>query len=181
MARDHYDTEWTITDLMASILKEIRVFEPGQRTNPMPTTNSFYMGANGGSTHENRKKKPICVFCKGMHKPNLCTAVSSPKQHLAIVKNAGLCFKCLARHKVSQCPSKFTCRECHKKHHTSLCCAFTSTTEHLPWQSLPVQIKVFPPLFPLLLRQSVLLLRVQKHMPRQPQLHFQQSLQVCVC
>ena len=129
MARDHYDTEWTVEDLMASILKEIRIFEAGQhtgrRTSSMSTTSSFYIGANRGGTHEKHKKDPNCVFCKGMHKPTLCTTVSCPKAHLAVVKNAGLCFNCLGHHKVSQCPSKFTCRECRKKHHTSLCHAFT--------------------------------------------------------
>ena len=43
------------------------------------------------------------------------------------MKNAGFCFNCLARHKVSQCTSRFTCKECHRKHHTSLCHAFTMT------------------------------------------------------
>ena len=33
---------------------------------------------------------------------------------------------------MSQCASKFTCRECHKKHHTSLCHAFTTTIEPRP-------------------------------------------------
>ena len=30
-------------------------------------------------------------------------------------------FQCLARHKVSQCTSKFRCRLCKRKHHTSFC------------------------------------------------------------
>ena len=38
----------------------------------------------------------------------------------------------IAHRKVSQCASKFTCRECHKKHHTSLCHAFTTTIEPHP-------------------------------------------------
>lgn len=58
--------------------------------------------------------------------------MSCPKAHLAVVKKAGLCFNCLACHKVSQCPSKFTCRECRKKHHTSLCHAFTTAIEPAP-------------------------------------------------
>jgi len=136
MARDHYDTEWTIDALMTSVLKEIRIFEAGQqssrRSNSISTTSSFHTSANRGGTHDNQKKDPICVFCKGMHKPNSCTTVSCPKQRLAAVKNAGLCFNCLARHKVSRCPSKFTCRECHKKHHTSLCQAFTTISETPP-------------------------------------------------
>ena len=140
MARDHYDTEWTIDSLMTSILKEIRILEAGQQSGKRtltPTTSSFHMGANRGGAHDNHKKDPSCVFCKGMHKPNSCTTVVCHKQRLAAVKNAGLCFNCLARHKVSRCPSKFTCRECHKKHHTSLCHAFTTTSEPPPQTSLP--------------------------------------------
>ena len=120
---------------MGSILKEISIFEAvqhsRQKTTPMPTTSSFHMATNKG-TRDRPKKDPTCVFCKGTHKPNLCTTVSSPKERLAIIKNAGLCFNCFGHHKLSQCASKFACRECHKKHHTSLCHAFTVTFEPPP-------------------------------------------------
>ena len=135
MTRDHYNTKWTLDELMGSILKEIHIFEAvqhsRQKTTPMPTTSSFHMATNKG-TRDRPKKDPTCVFCKGMHKPHLCTSVSSPKERLAIIKNAGLCFNCLGHHKLSQCASKFACRECHKKHHTSLCHAFTVTVEPPP-------------------------------------------------
>ncbi|XP_065918800.1 uncharacterized protein [Dysidea avara] len=139
MTRDHYNTEWALDELMGSILKEIRIFEAIQHSNRKtthtPTTSSFHMAANR-ATRDRPKKDLTCVFCKGMHKPHLCTTVSSPTERLAIIKNAGLCFNCLAHHKVSQCASKFTCRECHKKHHTSLCHAFTASVEPPP-QTLP--------------------------------------------
>ena len=88
------------------------------------------MGANQGGTQEKHKKDPNCVFCKGSHKPNLCTTMTCTYALLhaarfAVMKNAGLCLNCLGCHKVFQCPSKFTCRECHKKHPTGLCHAFT--------------------------------------------------------
>ena len=67
-----------------------------------------------------------------MHKTSSYSSVTSPQERLDIVKSAGLCFNCLARHKVSQCTSKFSCRECHKKHHTSLCHAFTTNVEAPP-------------------------------------------------
>ena len=42
----------------------------------------------------------------------------------------------MACHKVSQCNSKFNCRECNKKHHTSLCHVFT--TNIVPsWEEPP--------------------------------------------
>ena len=98
----------------------------------------LHVASNQGDpqTNDKPKKDPVCVFCKGTHKPNSCTTITSPKIHLTIVKSAGLCYNCLARHKVSQCNSKFNCRECHKKHHTSLCHAFntntTSSQEDIP-------------------------------------------------
>ena len=122
---------------MGSILKEIRIFEAvqhsRQKTTPMPTASSFHMATV--PTKElviDPRKTPTCVFCKGMYKSNSCTTVSSPKERLAIIRNAGLCFNCLGHHKLSQCTSKFSCRECHKKHHTSLCHAFTVTFEPPP-------------------------------------------------
>ena len=40
---------------------------------------------------------------------------------MSIVKSAGLCYNCLAHHKVSQCASHRRCKQCNQKHHTSLC------------------------------------------------------------
>jgi len=40
---------------------------------------------------------------------------------VSIVKSAGLCYNCLAHHKVSQCTSHRHCKQCSQKHHTSLC------------------------------------------------------------
>ena len=70
----------------------------------------------------NQGKRFIALWA---HKSSLCNTITSHKDRLAIVKNSGLCFNYLARHKISQCSSKFTCKECHKKHHTSLCPAYT--------------------------------------------------------
>ena len=66
----------------------------------------------------------MCTFCKGNHKANNCNVVVDPKERLAIVKWDNLCFNCLAQHKASQCNSRFTCRECKKCHHSSLCRCF---------------------------------------------------------
>ncbi|XP_065895716.1 uncharacterized protein [Dysidea avara] len=144
MARDHYDSKWTIDELLASISKKIRIFEVGQKpgrklgyhTNSLPTMGSFHTATDHhrGVSHDKPRKDPNCIFCKGAHKPGLRNTVTCHRERLSIVKNAGLCFNCLARHKVSQCTSRFTCKECRRKHHTSLCQAFT-TTDKLPSQS----------------------------------------------
>ena len=142
MARDHYNTKWTIDELLPRVLKEVHILEAGLPTGhnhsdtrgyATPTTASFYTDTyKTPQTHDMPKRDPVCVFCKGMHKTSSCSSVTSPQERLDIVKSAGLCFNCLARHKVSQCTSKFSCRECHKKHHTSLCHAFTTNVEAPP-------------------------------------------------
>ncbi|XP_071141877.1 uncharacterized protein [Mytilus edulis] len=38
-----------------------------------------------------------------------------------IVKRDKLCFNCLGKHRINEYKSKHTCRNCGKKHHTSLC------------------------------------------------------------
>ena len=45
------------------------------------------------------------------------------------MKRDNLCFNCLAKHRASQCNSRFTCKECKKRHHTSLCQSFPSDSE----------------------------------------------------
>ena len=73
-------------------------------------------------TNKSQDKGPqTCVYCKGTHATNQCTTVVDHQRRLEVVRQNHLCFNCLARHKVSQCTSKFRCRNCKRKHHTSLC------------------------------------------------------------
>ena len=140
MAREHCNSEWSIDDVMASMLKEIQIFKMSQQytgktishDTTMLTTGSFHTSAyNTTRSHHTHDKQPrreqVCVFCKGDHKPIKCSKVVDPKERLAIVRRESLCYNCLAKHKVTQCHSKFTCRECRKRHHTSLCHAFLVT------------------------------------------------------
>ena len=130
MAREHPNSEWTIEEILAGMLKEIQIFEMSQQFNGkpasydgmLPTTGSFYTATNRIHHHSDgrQRKEPVCTFCRGGHKPTKCNVVVNPKERLAIVKREGLCFNCLARHKASQCSSRFTCKECKKRHHTSL-------------------------------------------------------------
>ena len=86
MARDHYDPKWTIDELLASISKEIRIFEAGQKsgrklgyhTSSLPTTGSFHTATNHhrGVSHGKPRKDPNGIFCKGAHKPGLCNTVT---------------------------------------------------------------------------------------------------------
>ena len=89
MARDHYDSQWTISDLLASILKEIRILEASQQSgrgqnlhaSSLPTTSSFHTSTNNnrGTLHEKPRRSPSCVFCKGTHKAGSCPTITCHK------------------------------------------------------------------------------------------------------
>ena len=63
----------------------------------------------------------MCTYCKGAHTANQCTVIKGHQQRMSIVKEPGLCFNCLAHHRVSQCTSHRCCKRCNQKHHISLC------------------------------------------------------------
>jgi len=124
-ARDHSSGEWSIKDVMDSILTEIRVLEVGQYSSGFSrelhsSTASFHTAA-GKPPGQKEKKEAVCTYCKGPHTANHCTVVKGHQQRVSIVKTAGLCFNCLAHHRVSQCTSHRRCKRCNQKHHTSLC------------------------------------------------------------
>jgi len=111
MAREHCNSEWSIVDVMAGMLKEIQILEMTQYTGKSlslsettPTTSSFHTNTeqtsrNHHSHDDQHKREPVCVFCKGNHKPIKCSKVVDPKERLAIVRRDNLCFNCLAKHK----------------------------------------------------------------------------------
>ena len=62
------------------------------------------------------------MYCKGPHGANECTVVTDKNKRHDIVREAKLCFNCLNNnHRVSQCKTKGRCKNCRRKHHTSLC------------------------------------------------------------
>ena len=122
---DHNSGEWTIGELLTSILREIRVLEVGQYSNGFSkefhtTTSSFHTAA-GKAVGQRQRKEPVCTYCKGSHTANQCTVIQGHQQRVSIIKSAGLCYNCLAYHKVSHCTSHRRCKQCSQKHHTSLC------------------------------------------------------------
>lgn len=64
-----------------------------------------------------------CPLCKADHFINKCAKFikKSPHQRLETVNQANRCTNCLsAKHAVRSCPSRFSCRECHQRHHSML-------------------------------------------------------------
>ena len=60
--------------------------------------------------------------CNGSHSISQCDRYKQlgTKERKAVVKKLKLCLNCLGRHFVADCPSKFSCRTCNGRHHTSL-------------------------------------------------------------
>ncbi|XP_077861471.1 uncharacterized protein LOC144341701, partial [Saccoglossus kowalevskii] len=87
--------------------------------------NSASLDTSGASNfHINAKprRRPACVFCKENHIPNKCTTVTDPQQRKDIVFRNKLCLNCFGpNHRSNECWSKFSCRICSRKHHTSIC------------------------------------------------------------
>ena len=134
LAREHGSLEWTLNDLKQGILKEIRVLELGLSINPttrlsfdqtpMMTTASLHTGAsanNSSKSHNSSAKRP-CIFCKTIaHPPTKCDKIVDQQKRIDFIKGENLCFNCFGHHKVSRCNSKYQCKTCKRKHHTSLC------------------------------------------------------------
>ena len=66
-------------------------------------------------------KKYTCVFCKRSHSPLNCEVIKDHQKRVEIIKHDKLCFNCFGWHKVSLCTSKYRCRKCNHRHHTSIC------------------------------------------------------------
>ncbi|KAL6429476.1 hypothetical protein ACFW04_008260 [Cataglyphis niger] len=75
-------------------------------------------------------KRDRCSLCRQEHYIMLCDAykaktASERRQH---VERHQLCFNCLGRHKISDCPSRRTCSFCDARHHSTLHDAYSSET-----------------------------------------------------
>ncbi|XP_073990904.1 uncharacterized protein isoform X2 [Rhodnius prolixus] len=69
-----------------------------------------------------RTSQQSCHLCHSVeHKLQACPAFTqkNPKQRFEWVKSNKVCVNCLGKHK-NRCSSSFTCRVCHKQHHTLL-------------------------------------------------------------
>ena len=72
-------------------------------------------------TNTDRRQRS-CTFCKSTsHTTSKCNVIMDKQKRVEVVKKENLCFNCLGHHKISQCPSKYRCKICKRKHHTSLC------------------------------------------------------------
>ena len=98
MARDNTTTTWTIEELQAAIMKELRVFEVGQQTStlmnqPAIPAAAFYTGTNKKTGHRDTNSKPSCAYCKGTHFAINCDVSKDVPSCIEVIKKKHLCFK----------------------------------------------------------------------------------------
>ncbi|XP_028419027.1 uncharacterized protein LOC114544609 [Dendronephthya gigantea] len=68
-------------------------------------------------------KKRSCVYCdKCDHRSSECESVNTADERKSMLARKKLCFNCTGpAHRASECRSTTTCKNCGKRHHTSIC------------------------------------------------------------
>ena len=135
LARSHDSEQWTLKELQRCILQEVRILEMGMDYSPNQSNAHTPTGAFVGKLERKQSQKSSnaqitkkCTFCKSnSHPTSKCDIIKDSQQRIEVVKTENLCFNCLGHHKVSQCTSKYRCKVCRRKHHTSLCDVNAST------------------------------------------------------
>ncbi|KAL6418839.1 hypothetical protein ACFW04_011733 [Cataglyphis niger] len=120
------------TELIQFLDQRLHTVESLQPSKPEPS--AAKPGATSGhSSRVLHVRKPEgncdrCSLCRQEHYIMLCDAYKAKtalerRQH---VERHQLCFNCLGKHKVSDCPSKKTCSICDAHHHSTLHDAYKS-------------------------------------------------------
>jgi len=127
VARELTDENWKIDKLMEVIHKEVEARESSEGTkiksqpvNPKPHVQSH--GPPISSAFVTQGHNIQCVYCSDHHYSASCDKVKFAKDRKDILLKGGRCFNCLKpNHKTRDCRSQRTCRNCHQRHHQSIC------------------------------------------------------------
>ncbi|XP_076301463.1 uncharacterized protein LOC143219345 [Lasioglossum baleicum] len=85
-------------------------------------SNSSRVHATIASTSASNSSTP-CPLCRAPHYLNSCPKfkAKNPSGRRELVQRFSRCFNCLSHsHALRDCPSKYSCRVCHKRHHSLL-------------------------------------------------------------
>ncbi|XP_058840653.1 uncharacterized protein LOC131696123 [Topomyia yanbarensis] len=124
------EVEPSFTILVDFLKKQTRVLDAVSVDQRM-TTSSSQAASTGFKSRPAKvsvnsatgNKGPSCASCGDQHSIAQCTAFSKlpVDQRLQLTNSKRLCSNCLGRnHMARDCPSKFRCRTCSKKHHSLL-------------------------------------------------------------
>ncbi|XP_063435623.1 uncharacterized protein LOC134716543 [Mytilus trossulus] len=136
ITREHGLKQWSLDELRQHLFNEISILEAGQRVNlesDETLHSTVYLAkTDTKNNYNNNNRKPQrsevavhtrkpCIYCGESHSPNTCMKIVDQKARLEILKQKKACFNCLGNHRVTDCKSKGTCKQCGRKHHTSIC------------------------------------------------------------
>ena len=122
------DTEWESWDFV----KLVEALHLWTRRNPIEQSNESRPRDReyrrppppGKLYHARDQEKPRgCVYCEDKdHKSSECLKVKTVSERRQILAKRHLCFNCTKEnHRAAECPSKRSCQQCDRRHHTSIC------------------------------------------------------------
>ena len=140
IAKSHGTEKWTLSELQSSVLQELKILEmETDYSNNLHTPTAAFFTNAGRQPQRQQSFQPIkksCIFCKSTsHSTLKCDVITDTQKQIAIVKTESLWFNCLGHHRVQQCQSKYRCKICKRKHHTSLCDATITQQDSPPERS----------------------------------------------
>lgn len=114
---------WDIQMILDAFKLELEAREKVQVSLPNPFSGHSDIPLSTLHISNSKSVKTLkCVFCSNDHKPQHCTVVSKVPARLAIAREKRLCFACLQPgHSSSDCPKKWKCFVCKKRHHVAIC------------------------------------------------------------
>ncbi|CAJ0602625.1 unnamed protein product [Cylicocyclus nassatus] len=109
-----------------STLSEMELYSKLSFSNPLRYPHQgTYITKKQPRSHSPKsvKFRQGCPFCDSqLHSAVNCTRYATPQQRFQQAKKRRLRYNCLSpHHSTKECPSKFHCRLCSRRHHTSLC------------------------------------------------------------
>ena len=121
--------EWTLKDLLDSLLTEVELREyhnltaqrggSNDRRKGPQTASALFTNKGGDKTADKR-----CAFCLGGHPPEDCKRVQDIKERKKLLLKFGRCFNCIERgHHSRDCSVTIECKLCKGQHNSCLCMA----------------------------------------------------------
>ncbi|XP_024892506.1 uncharacterized protein LOC112467859, partial [Temnothorax curvispinosus] len=114
-----------LSNFIQSRVRALENFAPTSSVNKTASASKIHAATASATS-------PVkCPLCQAQHLLNVCPIFvgKNSSQRWDVVKQHKRCFNCLSeKHSAQACTSKYSCRACHKKHHSMLHADSTSSS-----------------------------------------------------